>query len=121
MMHLPEIANGDGVMGEIPPGAVADGEVLRRLRVTILQSAVGQTPQIDLPAASDGGQGIGRGPSRFVQAVERKRTIISRDDVGQFLDNEVIRLLLEFHADIVGADRTFECLSGLVIVLTWAV
>ena len=94
--HLAEVLTRDRAGGQVAPRAVVDGQVLHRAGVAILQPAVGQAAEVDLPAAADGGQGVGRGPAGLLQAVEGERAAVAGGDVGQLLDLEVIGVSLSF-------------------------
>ena len=61
--HLAEVLDRDALVVQVAARAVEDGQVLDRDGVAVLQAAVGQAARLDLPAAADGGQRVGRGPA----------------------------------------------------------
>ncbi len=65
--------------------------------MAVLESAVREALGGNLPAPSQRGQSVGGGPAFFFQQVQGKRAVGAGAHVGQFLDPEVFRLLLELH------------------------
>ena len=91
------MCNGNVVVMEVAARTVQDREILDRPGVTILEAAEGDAARLDAPTAAERHKRVGRGPAAFLQSVKRERPGLRGNNVGDFLDVEIIRQLLELH------------------------
>ena len=70
----------NGVVIQAAARAVMDRQVLNGVGVAILEAAVMEPLRRDVPAAADRGEGVGRRPAAFFEAIERERAAIAGRD-----------------------------------------
>ncbi len=97
LTHLSEIMDNDVLMLHATARAVKNGQMLGRRGVAIFQAAEGDGVRRQLPAAAHDGDGVRRGPASFFKPIKGKRAMCSGTKIRDFLDLEIIRLLLQLH------------------------
>ena len=102
MTYLPQIGGRHALMLEVPPRTIQNGQILRGMRVTVLEAAIGEPGKVDLPPAPDGLQRIRRGPPLLVETVEGEGTLSAWGESRLLLNAKVLGGLLELHRGASG-------------------
>src|SRR5262245_21483481 len=95
LLDLAEPGDLDALMVQVAARPMEDRQVLDRARMTVLEPAVGEPAQVELPAAANGGESVRRGPACLLQPIKAEHAPVAGSDVGHFLDLEVVGTLFD--------------------------
>jgi hypothetical protein len=102
MLKVAKEVECDVAMAQLASWAMENRQILDRVRMAIFQTAIGQPLDRDLPATTDGSQGVVSGPVAFSQAVKSEWASRCGLDIGQLFDLKILRYLPEFHDPVGG-------------------